>query len=97
MGTWGYFKVESEIEDKIDLGDGKFFDNTESRIFRINPEMYEEQFEKLILEFGRPLNESKDFDDFEIWLIKDKKLDVTTAEFNFLENFTNLKKRYSER
>jgi hypothetical protein len=93
MGTYGYFKIESEVEDKIDLGGDGVFDNTEFRIFRVDPEMYEEDFEKLLLEFGRPLNTSTDFADFQIWLIKDKKLNVTTAEFNFLQNYTELKAR----
>lgn len=97
MGTWGYFKIESEVKDEIEFKKGCIFDNTEYRIFRVEPEMYAEQFEKLILEFGRPLNTFKDFDDFEIWLVKDKKLNVTNAGFNFLENFTELKKRYEER
>lgn len=93
MGTWQYFKIESEIKDKIDLRNGQFFDNTEYRIFRVEPEMYQEDFEKLLLEFGRPLNTLKDFDEFEIWLVKDKKLNVTDAEFNFIQNYSDLKKR----
>lgn len=95
MGTWNYFKIESEFKDRINLGkNGEFLDNTEYRIFRVDPEMYQEDFEKLLLEFGRPLNTFKDFDDFEIWLVKDKKLNVTDAEFNFIENYTSLKKRH---
>jgi hypothetical protein len=91
MGTWGYFKIESEIKDKIDLKNGQFFDNTPSRIFRVEPEMYQEEFEKLVLEFGKPINTNEEFDDFEIWLIKDKQMNVTTADFNFIENYTALK------
>lgn len=93
MSKFKYFKIESEVEDKIDLGGDGVFDNTESRIFRVPYEMYQDQFESLILEFGRPINTSVDFDNFEIWLVKNKKLDVTTAEFNFLENYTELKAR----
>lgn len=93
MSTFGYFKIQSEIENKIDLGKGQVFDNTEWRIFHIEPEIYEEEFEALVLEFGKPINTFQDFDDFEIWLVKDKKLNVRSIGYNFIENYTDLKKR----
>ena len=90
MSSFGYFKIQSEIEEKIDLGHGKFLDNTEWRIFHVEPEMYEEEFEALVLEFGKPINTFQDFDDFEMWLVREKKLNVTTAEYNFIDNYTDL-------
>jgi len=92
MGKYGFFKIESEIEDKIDMGKDGLFDNTVNHIISITPEMYVWQFENLQLEFGRPLNTVEDFFDFIVWLHK-KNIKADIVEYNFVENFTTLKER----
>lgn len=93
MSKFSYFKIESEIEEKIDLGSDGLIDNTYNRIFYIKPEMYADDFNKLQIEFGKPLNSFKDFDDFQIWLGRIKNLDVESIEFDFVDNYTRLTER----
>ena len=96
MGKFQYFKIRSEVEDNLDLGADGLFDNTEEHIIRISQEMYQEDFEKLLIEFGRPLNQLEDFDTFIIWLTNDKKITAEYVEFNFIQNYSELKVRHKK-
>lgn len=92
MSKFGYFKLQSEIDGSTKIGE-EVFDFTDQWIIKVDPEMYEYQFEKLLLEYGKPINDTAICWDFINWLYKEKGIEAGTAEYNWVDNYTELIER----
>jgi|FLOH01.1.fsa_nt_gi hypothetical protein len=95
MSSFGYFKIESEDKNIIAFDEGDF-DNTDSWIIRLEGnEMYDYEFEALILEFCQPINNTAECWDFLKWLRDEKNIIAKTIEFNWIDNFSKIQERKS--
>lgn len=81
MGTYSYFRIISN-DKRFDHG----FDLTDEWIIKINKEMYKDDFEKLIHEFGVEINDLSDVDNFCIWLLTKKEISAYAIDICFVNN-----------
>lgn len=81
MGTYRYFRIISNDKEFV-----HGFDLTDEWIITIDKEMYKEDFEKLIKEFGIELNDLSDIDEFCIWLQRKKQLNAYAIDICFVNN-----------
>lgn len=89
MGKYSFFKIKGEIEENIDLGDDTL-DNTPEYILHVETPMYADEFESLVISFGRPMNTQDDFDQFIMWLNK-KSIKADYTDFYFIDNYNEAK------
>lgn len=89
MSSFSYFKIQSEIPNITKI-EGETFDFTDSFIIHFDKELYDYQFEQLLLDYGKPINTYAGCWDFLTWLRVKKDIKADTVEFNWIENHSEL-------